>query len=106
MSKLELQIVPEAKTAADTNTPKVDSAVDTTKVDSTTKEIRLDLRILPLGIEGAAGSPLQESGWSGRHPHGRETRRFRVGRLAEWTVRTGRIPFRRRARLRLRAAAG
>ena len=27
---------------------------------------------------GAADPPLQESGWSGRHPHGRETRRICV----------------------------
>ena len=39
-------------------------------------------------IEGCSGLPLQATGWSGRHPHGRcETRRMRVGRLGLQIIR-------------------
>jgi hypothetical protein len=42
-----------------------------------------------LKSKGAAGRPLQASGWSGRHPRGcRETRRMGVDRLGSRIVRT------------------
>ena len=47
-----------------------------------------DILIVVREIEGCSGTPLQATGWSGRHPRGRETRRIRLGRPGLWTART------------------